>query len=1755
MEVLKRNKTAQRAAFTKALNKLEDVLNDTNENIDELEMCFCLFKKKAETLELTHDTYLDAITDEREFESEFGIVEEYREKTVRLQLRTERFLENIKKKINETQNAPSDSNHTNLTVNENTYRALHHRLPEVELYKFAGDLKNWLTFWNQFRNIHENKNITNADKFHYLIQSTKIRSEAREIIESFPVTDENYPLAIESLVERYGRNELLIDFYVRELIKLVLDNATKKKHDSLSSLYNKLSTQLRALSSLGVTTDQCGTILYPLVESSLPVHVLRSFERQRKIIESEQKVSSLDAIIEFLKSEVQSEEKIKLSRAEIYSFSDRKHLAASQNIPSASDLMNHNHEVITCFFCLRDHDTRYCKKAYYIPLQEKLSIVKKNGLCRICLVKGHLGGQCRSNIRCQVCSKRHLKMFCPSLDCNKSNEMTKQKNDSNEIPKQKNDDLKEKTIDSLHSRATNEVFLQTLVVNIQGNNQMRKVRLMIDTGSSKSYVLRSTAEELGLNMQWEEDFSHSLFGGTKTKVYKHKCYKIYLSSLDGNYFCKLDALDHDVICKDISSIGYGSWIRELKNEKIHLTDTQENSGPIEVLLGADVAGKLFTGKRVELKTGLVAIETKLGWTLMGKVPHSEHRYNANMAVVSMLSQEDLPISSLWDLEILGIRDPAEQKTKEESRRAVMVHFQETVRQRKDGRYEVNMPWKIEHPLLPENYELSMKRLESTTKKLEKIGYREKYHEVFNEWLQEGVIEEVLPEQLSLPVAHYIPHRPVIKETSSVSSMKIRPVFDASAKLPNHPSLNDCLETGINLIETIPSILARFRLHEIGVISDIRRAFLQIYLNEKDRDVLRFLWFNNDGTLKTFRHTRVVFGVTCSPFLLMAVIDHHLSKELWKKQYPEELLNKLRDSFYVDNCVTSVKTVLELNSFIESATDIMKEGMFDLRGWENTVIPTCSSTSHKSHVLGLIWDKNSDTLEIDYESMKFDETEKITKRKILSIISRIFDPIGFLSPAMIQAKILLQDTWKTKESWDEEVNEEIKTKFLKWLKQLHHLKNVKISRWLGVTSESHLSIHTFVDASQTAFSACIFIRSETPDGVVKVQLLQAKSRITPLKKITIPRLELMAATIGARLFESIKNALKINNYETFFWTDSSTVLTWITRQETWSVFVNNRVTEIRKHTAPENWLHIPGNQNPADLLTRGCGSKQLQKSMWWQGPAWLKKSKEQWPKSEVNINEKEVEMEKRRTVVSANNSKNNSVVSQLATKFSKFSMMIRVLAWMLRFRVKSKDLRRNTHLTNEELMDARKILFRSVQKECFADKESRKSLRNLEVYEDEEGLLRLKSRLIDEDETRDFISPIILPSKHIIIRRFVEQEHIANKHAGTSTLLTILRERFWVLRGKRTIRSVINECISCKKQKVKNLEVPFPPLPKDRTKISAVFQVSGVDLAGPLLTKSKEKVWIVLFSCAVFRAVHLELIPSLSTNALIQAIRRFVARRGRISVLYSDNGSNFTGLNTALKQLDWKKIENAFEVNEIHWKFNPPSSPWWGGFWERLIGILKDLLKKNLGRSSLTYEELQTLVCECEGIMNSRPLTYVSEETEFKTLTPSMFLQDLRVNDLPDLDQIEKINIVKRYRYLQKVREHLKQRFKKEYLGFLRSSVSKRHDKINMGDIVLISADNKKRLYWNLGRVLELFPGKDGVVRLVKLKTLKGNVLRPVQRLYPLEIKNEHEPVISDHKTVPDQEPPELSEMKNDFKHDPVYTRSGRLVKPVKRLEL
>ncbi|GFW21449.1 putative RNA-directed DNA polymerase from transposon X-element [Trichonephila clavipes] len=424
--------------------------------------------------------------------------------------------------------------------------------------------------------------------------------------------------------------------------------------------------------------------------------------------------------------------------------------------------------------------------------------------------------------------------------------------------------------------------------------------------------------------------------------------------------------------------------------------------------------------------------------------------------------------------------------------------------------------------------------------------------------------------------------------------------------------------------------------------------------------------------------------------------------------------------------------------------------------------------------------------------------------------------------------------------------------------------------------------------------------------------------------------------------------------------------------------------------------------------------------------------------------------------------------------------------MLRFveNVKKKrEFREIGDLTIHEIEHAEKTLIKIVQAKFFPPENS---FPNMNVITDEEGIKRVKTRITERSDHPEFIYPIILPGECLFTQRLIEYYHRQNCHAGTQILLGILRERFWI---------------------------PVS-LPGDRVNDAAVFEVVGVDLAGPLYVKGGQKSWIVLFTCATYRAVHLELTSSLSTDAFLLSLRRFIARRGRPRVIYSDNGTNFRGAHGELSGIDWEKVLKLATIQRIIWKFNPPTAAWWGGWWERLVRVLKELLRRTLGNAILTNEKLQTVLCDCESVINSRSLTYLSENSDdLVPLSPAMFLVENRNLDVPDIDYRDTVNLRKRVRYRQKLLNDLRHRFQKEYLGLLIQNKNKKGplSEVRLGEIVLIGDDIKKRMNWPLAKVIRLIPGKDGKIRTVELKTRTGTMLRPIQRVYPLEVQSTETP--------------------------------------------
>ncbi|UYV62948.1 hypothetical protein LAZ67_2002587, partial [Cordylochernes scorpioides] len=1012
------------------------------------------------------------------------------------------------------------------------------RLPTIELPKFSGNLIDWLTFWAQFEKIHLDIRLKDSDKFYYLLQSLSVDTEAYKIVSIYPLTEENYSKAIDALRRRYANPDLL-------------------------------------LQSLNLESAGPDTWLYPLVESCLSDELLLTWQRRSQFIKLDvEHQTRLDQLMDFLEREILIQQNIQLAKdgfqiAETSDQERKKGFNKKKNdIPTVTGLQQ---TVLGgCIFCEKKHASQNCFAAKKMSLEEKRKVIREKKVCFKCLKGRHLARYCRTRVRVKqrVSHRENSESFDATV---KPNEDLKKHNDCSNHVCQRN------------------VALQTLMLNVIAPKGTKLVRAFFDSGSQHTYILKTTAEELGLKPVTKEIVHHALFGGIQTTAVTHNLYDVQLKADDENFVCKVTVRDQSKICQALPRIPKTSLIsKELEQRKINVTDHGNDNPPIELLISADIYGKLMTGKTLQLDSGLTAMLTHFGWTLLGSLKEWSGEENS-MLVMSMNtmfgdSRQDFSISQLWDLDTIGVRDPVEVKSSVEQETAFKNEFLKNISRNKDGRYVVPLPWIEGHPPLPTNEIAAHKRLVSTTRKLKTSSKYDKYDYLFKEWEREGLIENVNNAKPT-EIVHYLPHRPVYKESASTP---VRPVFDASCKIDKHPSLNDCLWTGSNCVKKIMELLLRFREKRIGFTADIRRAFQTIEVREEDRDAMRFLWWQNQykNQVQVYRHTRVMFGATCSPFILGTVLEYHLTHmNIEDSKIAEKLLN----SFYIDNSIGSEDSLESYLAFKEKSIQLLRNAKMDLRMWQSNAKEFQHDTEAITMILGVRWDRRRDLLFID--TSKIDLPSEVTKRTILPTVQRIFDPFSILGPALIPMKSLLQRTWIQKIKWDTLIIGAEKRSFEDWCKNIPLLTQLKFPRAMikDEIDKRSWSLHLFTDASRTAYSAVVFLRVENEE--IQVSFMSAKTRVTPMKReilkknkktgesemivkeISIPRLELLTCLIGSRLLSTVKRSLNITDLKEFYWTDSTAVLAWIKREEIWNTFVGNRIREIRELTLPNNWRHI------------------------------------------------------------------------------------------------------------------------------------------------------------------------------------------------------------------------------------------------------------------------------------------------------------------------------------------------------------------------------------------------------------------------------------------------------------------------------------------------------------------------------------------------------------------------------------------------------
>ncbi|CAL1280117.1 unnamed protein product [Larinioides sclopetarius] len=630
----------------------------------------------------------------------------------------------------------------------------------------------------------------------------------------------------------------------------------------------------------------------------------------------------------FLCKEVESEEMINLARTGLGTPQrpKAKYIMEEPSLATNVGLTNLKGDgsgKYKCVFCSKlNHRSSDCFFAKKLSLSDRKAILIRNHACFKCLGREHNARSCRLKmLKCMNCNEKNHH----TLLCNKNEKLELKESESNET-----------TISNTlanHSQIT-DVYLQTIVLKLCNNGKEIILRCLLDSGSQNSYLTQRIIDNFELQPVSKQTIVHGLFGGRETAPKKHFLFNVVMKSMDNSFTRKIKVFSERKICGYLPKINDLQVLSEIKEKGIILPDLCDSAMEIDLLLGAGVISVILSGNAIKLRTGLIAIETMLGFTIMGK----SNDIMRNTSEIPVTARPDshlcilfnqLNVKELWDMEVIGIRDPIDNVKNKLQQLDMIERFQRNLVILSDGRYEVSLPFKLEYQLT-DNKEQALKRHKRICKNIDEKNCLKEYSAIFNEWKALQIIERVPVTEIRSD-AYYLPHIPVFKEFSTT---KIRPVFDASTRDSNGLSLNACLHRGPNMIELIPDVLDRFRTYPIGLSADIEKAFLQISVTPEHRNFLRFFFPHEDDEI-LYRHCRVVFGVCSSPFLLAATINHLLDNS---SEYADFAL-KLRHSFYVDNCVTGVLNEQEIELFVNKAQEIMTKGCFNLRGWERKAVLT------------------------------------------------------------------------------------------------------------------------------------------------------------------------------------------------------------------------------------------------------------------------------------------------------------------------------------------------------------------------------------------------------------------------------------------------------------------------------------------------------------------------------------------------------------------------------------------------------------------------------------------------------------------------------------------------------------------------------------------------------------------------------------------------------------------------------------------------
>ena len=1271
---------------------------------------------------------------------------------------------------------------------------------------------------------------------------------------------------------------------------------------------------------------------------------------------------------------------------------------------------------------------------------------------------------------------------------------------------------------------------------------------MIDSGSNKDIISSQLCRRLRIPTT-KREIRLSTFGGVSCG--QQEIAKFSIDSLDG--LCKIEvksAIVSDVIRSVADKQATNAEVAKFPYLRGVVIDELPNS-PVDILISNRHAWASETGQVIRGPKNLpLAKKTELGWCLMG----SDGK-EAEVDVTSLFcinADEEVLRQTIEKYFRRDFYFDAEAETlcpSDEDNYAIAQVKEGLVQDGRTGKYKCPIPFRggrtnAAKILNSRNYDdISQKRTQNVVRRMQREPERKAgVLKSMNEMIDEGyaVRADSLP-----PPPPEAPRCALPLHVDTRKPGKFRVCHDAAQKIEG-VCLNDLILPGPDLMNDHIKVLMNYRRHPYCSNADIKGFFYQVGVDEYDRYVLKFYWYENDDLIKPCAFMIVVhpFGTKSSPMVATYVLRHHALVNA--EEFGPEVVDAILNCFYVDDFLRSFPTIEAAKRMHVELTAALKKGGFDLVKWkanhpdilgnapaagEDTIsLKDSTDVVAFDKVLGINYAFATDAFFFKLKPGRGEEFVD-TRRKLLSLVASIYDPLGLIGPFVLLGRIQFQKSITRIDGWDSLMPGDLTSSFDEWRKSIPKLAKFSIPRWIATpsTTNSIPEVHVFSDASLEGYGIAVYrVSPSDGGGAPHVALIFCRNRVVPLNAKTsghhnsVPRLELVAAVLGAEERKKLISRMNEPVARVVHWMDSTCVIRQLQSMNIrFKSFVHNRRSRFLAITPIQEVRYCPTELNPADDCSRGLLPEDPKWERFHNGPDFLRRGIDFWPPNIVpeTLDEAEIcatmateifaieaedvdaapEPEPRALMITNNLEKWAMKVKRVAIVFKAFKALLR---WRISKRpVDIIELRPSLR----ELDIAEKDIVRAIQIKHFGpeilvlkrfvirDHDARKELKSrasplvsLNPFIDVDEVMRAGGRLANAvNLSFDAKYPVILPRKNHVVDSLIRHSHRLDGHCGVEYTHNQLRQKWWIIQGRQAVRGVLGKCVPCQRQK-KPVEVQkMGPLPASRLEIGAPFQVAGVDVCGPFASKIGKsratfKVYCLVCTCFTSRAIHLEPLEDLSTAAFLRALTRIQARRPAIRQLFSDNGTNFRGANTELSQAfdDWKQSELVGEhLRPLEWVFNVPYAPARGGVYERCVKSVKEILTMIMERERISYDAFHTVLVAAEAIVNRRPITQVSSDVkDVNALTPSDILYPgagcpsgtYLFN--PGSATTETLQIAHRIG-ISYVNNFWKV-WKKNYLSTLlqRQKWRSTTNNLKMDDLVILVDDLKHRDLWSLGRI-------------------------------------------------------------------------------------